>query len=361
MKHYISSFASYLATLSIVPLLFWSCGTEELESPFQEVEKLFDQVADLPDLEDPDPEITEPVYQEMSNSPLVANLLEEIVAYEEEGKSISENARKELDKLKLGLEAMGVNLNELGNFESSYPTGILESEAHMDEELEGLMAEFMKKHELTAPLLEIPEVTISPSLESLRSKSKDKGKDKGKKGKGKDKDNQEEIDIFGPCFERAREAYELRITKLEDQYNTSVDRINENFLRRIEAAKKRLENRNKEVDKHYQEKLKSANELTSEILGKAKMAGRKGNKELDKDLKVFSLIFSYHIREQLVNWYKSSRAFNENYFNEEIEKIERLRDEQLSRVLESYEKALGMAARLLNKAFDRCHNQGGGH
>jgi hypothetical protein len=341
--------------LLTAPLLFWSCGTKEIEfvPPYQDVEDEFDKIADLPSVDDPDPEITEPVYQEMSTSPLVANLLEEILAYEEEGKTISVNARKELKRLKQGLKEMGLDLNPQGDFESKYLADILDLEAPMDVDIEELLEKFMEEYDLTATLPEIPEVEGLPDLESLRT-ALDKGMLAGT-------NERTMIDIYGPCFQHAREAYDHRVSELDDQLYNAVDQVNANYLRRAEEAEERLIQRNRQVNDLYVEERNLLYELSSRILKAAVRAGLNGDLEMGEEVLAYALIYAYQMRRQIKAWALSCLAFNETFFIEEIEIIEELREERLARILTIYEESVLLGDLLLVAAFDRCHDQGGGN
>jgi hypothetical protein len=355
MKNNLRPFVNYLLFLLIAPLLFWSCGTKEIEfvPPYQDVEDEFDKIADLPEVDDPDPEVTEPVYQEMSTSPLVANLLEEIMAYEEDGKPISANGRKELKRLKQGLKEMGLDLNPQGDFESKYLAGILDLEAPMDVDIEELLERFMEEYDLTVPLPEIPEVEGLPNLESLRTAlNKDMLAGTNEKTM---------TDIYGPCFQHAREAYDHRVYELDDQLYNAVDQINANYLRRAEEAEERLILRNKQVNDLYVEERNLLYELSSKILKAAVRAGLNGDLEMGEELLAYALIYAYQMRSQIKTWALSCLAFNEKFFIEEIEIIEELREERIARILTIHEEAVQLADRLLIAAFDRCHDQGGGN
>ncbi|WP_163381089.1 hypothetical protein [Cyclobacterium sp. SYSU L10401] len=354
MKNRLRPFAKYMAVLlMIAPLIYWGCGTKELEfvPPYQEVEDEFDDIADLPEVDDPDPEFTEPVYEELSTPPLVSNLLEEVMAYEEEGKAISDNARQELKRLKLGLKEMGLDLD--AQIESGHLAGILDLEASLDEDLDALMASFMEKYGLKAPLPEIPEVGDLPDIEALESALK--------KDILAGSNARVMSDIYGPCFQHAREAYDDRVYDLDDQLNSAVDRINANYLRRAEQAEERLMRRNEQVNELYMEERNLLHELSARILRAAVRAGLDGDLELAEELRAYALIYAYHMRIQIKEWALSCVAWNETFFNREIEKIEELRESRIARVLTFHEEAVELADRLLNAAFDRCHDQGGGN
>lgn len=355
MKNQLQPYARYLAVLLITPLLYWGCGTKELDfvPPYQEVEDEFDAIADLPEVDDPDPEFTEPVYQELSTPPLVSNLLEEIVAYEEEDKTISDNSRQELKRLTQALKELGLDLDAQGDFESAYLTSILDLEAPMDEELESLLANFMEKYGLDAPLPEIPEVEDLPDLESVQAAIK--------KNLLAASNAKVMTDIYGPCFQYAREAYDDRIFELDEQLYTAVDRINANYLRRAEQAEERLMRRNEQVHELYMEERNRLNDLATQILKAAVKAGLKGDLELGEELRAYALIYAFHMRGQIKHWALSCLAFNKKFFKQEIEVIEQLREDRIARVLTFHEEAVELADRLLVAAFDRCHDQGGGN
>jgi hypothetical protein len=274
------------------------------------------------------------------------------MAYEEEGKPISANARKELKRIREGVKAMGLDLNPQGDFESKYLEDILDLEAPMDVDVEQLLERFMEEYDLTAPLPEIPEVEGLPDLETLGT-ALEKGMPAGS-------NERTMTDIYGPCFQHARQAYDHRVSELDDQLYNAVDQVNANYLRRAEDAEERLMQRNKQVNDLYIEERNLLYELSSRILKAAVRAGLNGDLEMGEELLAYALIYAYQMRRQIKAWALSCLAFNEKFFIEEIDIIDELREERIARILTIHEESVELADRLLVAAFDRCHDQGGG-
>jgi hypothetical protein len=355
-----NSIFSALLLLSLAVFVSLRCSVKEFEMvpPYQQIEDDFDQIGDLPNVEDPDPEIKSPNYDGIDTPELLNNLLREIGLFADDGISISAAGKSELKNIHQALKSNSIEMSSLGQLDEVF----LKSMANPDNELSELDEEILAKLDQLLIELgfdkffpEILDVEDLPTQESILALIE-------KDSRSLSGNNLRLSELYLECLEEANRAFQRRLRSLNDQLISAEDEINENYLRRANEAEERLMDRNELVHYLLMQQMIVFNEMIEKVIRASFRATKQGDEELAEDLLAFALVYAYYVRSHMSNWVLGSLAFNYQFYKMEIEMITKIRNERLEAVKKHYREALELAEKILREAKDKyCHNQGSGH
>ncbi|WP_158860055.1 hypothetical protein [Lunatibacter salilacus] len=339
-------------------LLMVRCAPEELDliPPYDQMIDDFDEVGDLPGLDDPDPDIDDPDYEPIDTPAVLGNLLQEIIAFSDDGKPISEASKKQLEDFNNKLKEKGLDPDIFSLIDMDFLTNLMNPENAIDPQLEAILNDMFEHPDLEMPLPEVPEYGELTTIEDILARI-----ESSKNGTGQEGLRRMDSDLYTICADRAYSAFQDRLAELTHQLREQEDAINANYLRRAYEAEERLVERNVLVHMLLMEQLVEHQEMINRILNAARLAVLAGDTELQENLLTFALIYATYIRRQMAGWYLSSLAYNYVFFEIEIQSITKLRDDRIAAVKQHYDEAVMLAEEILEKAIQvYCHNQGSG-
>ncbi|GAB2989320.1 hypothetical protein GCM10027284_02300 [Cyclobacterium sediminis] len=316
----------------------------------------FEEVSDLPELNDPDPDIDDPNYEPLNTPVLLSNLLKEIVAFSDDDSPISEFSKSKLRDLNSKLKEKGLKSGTLSEIDMDFLTYLMNPDNSIDPELDVLLTELFELPDLKASLPEIlqyGELTTPEAISDYISSSKI--------GTGKEGLRQLDSDLYAICAEKANRAFQHRLEALTEQLVEQEDQINDNYLRRAYDAEERLIERNVLVHELLKEQLVEYQVIINKILNAARKAVLAGDLDLQEDLLAYGLIYATNIRLQMAGWFLSSISYNHVFYELEINSITILREDRIAAVKQYYLEGVEMAEEILARAIRvYCHNQGSG-
>ncbi|WP_209331708.1 hypothetical protein [Lunatimonas salinarum] len=348
--------------------VFVQCAPQELDliPPFQQITEDFDEVNDLPGVDDPEPNIEDPDYEDVGPSDEVGNLLEEVILFSEEGRVISEPSRKALRELNDVLKQENTGSDLLVNLDLEFLIKLMNPENEIDSELEQFLNEFFAKANVDIPLPLIPEYGQVTSVEDIAARLQTEGSllaglRQNNGGQGNQGQGNRPSDLYSSCVVEANEAFQTRLADLTAQLIEQEDEINGNYLRRAYDAEERLIERNILVHELLMEQLVEHQTTITSIMQAATRAVNHGDHELKEDLLAFALVYAIYIRNQMGAWYLGSLAYNYVFYEAELDSIKKIRDNGIAAIKAHYEEAIAHAEAVLNNAIQvYCHNQGSG-
>ena len=356
-----------LMALLLIGLLFMHCSTQDIDTlPPYEAENDFDEVDDLPDLDDPDPDGVDVEIGDINNSPIIDSILEAMATAGSE-----EELAELLGKL---FERMG-NVDELPEnldpevqaflqaLDVETATRILKGELEVSPKLKELAATVGEGNSFAAllPQINLPKIN-GKTLRTMSEINMKPGTDYGEKRKADvgplNSENLRTSQWGAPCEEAAQNAFDIRVGELELQKEDQLNVLDINYQSRLSEIEVNYELRLNQQQQTYDFQIDYLILNVSSVLQAISVIQ---NPQLKNNLLLFAAVYIIQAAQLVQNWNDLSIAAIEEAYERELEIIEDHRDARIENVEAAYDKALKFAEEILEKALARCHNQGAGN
>jgi hypothetical protein len=164
----------------------------------------------------------------------------------------------------------------------------------------------------------------------------------------------------GKCAEAAKSALDRAIKRLEEKRDEQLAEVESNFQVRLSQADQRLIVRNLEAERNYLKNLDATAKEVDKIL---KAANRVEAKDpgLAEELRLMALTYAYAWQLIFQEEYEAALEANELAREHEINESKNRKQELELDIIQNYNSALSNAIATLERVLAACHNQGGGN
>jgi len=336
-------------SLALCGLFFVNCSNDDDSTPpTYEFEEEFQNIGELPELSDEDPEITEPDLGSVNQSEETQAVLADF----EDGGELSAETQASID----AVDDFSAGLSAEAQQEAQTLT---------NERIEEIMAMTQFDGDLAAletSLEDIPAeiAALLPSLTFSADFEANSFVALNKTGiLDLDLKNLVANHSGGPCEEAAQEAYDEAIAPAITARDAQLATIEANYQRRLGEAETRATTRQANVDEAYETYKAELTATAKEILAVA--ASVEGNDaQLAETIRVYALIFTVKASSVLSTWYTETTTLVETLEADEKALVETIRDDKAAEVQTNFKEIEDEATAILNAALNSCHNQGSG-
>lgn len=355
-----------LIALILLGLLFMRCSTQDVDTlPPYEAENDFNEVDDLPDLEDPDPDGVDVEIGDIENSAIIDAILGAIA------KAGSEEELAELlGKLfaTMGtVDGLPDNLDpEVLAFLQALDVGtasrILKGEMEVSPKMKELAATVGGGSSFAAllPQIKFPKIN-GKTLKTLSEINLERGINNRRQGKDDvlplNFEHLRTAHWGQTCEEAAQTAFDIRIGELELQKEDQLNTLELNYQRRLSEIEVAYELRLTLQRQAYNFQIDYLILNVTTVLQAISVIN---NPQLKTNLLLFTAVYIIRAALLVQNWNDVSVAAIEEAYEKELEIIEDHRDAMIANVEAAFDKAVMFAEDILAKALARCHNQGAG-
>ena len=334
-------------------LTLTNCSKDD-DNPPKEYEfgQEFEDIGELPDLEDEDPDFTEPDLGAVEEPEATQNALADL----QDGGDLTAETQASVDAVADFSQDFSAEVQtEAANLSDARIEEILNA-SELDADLDGLADDLENVPDEVAGLL--PGMTFTMPAETQATTAMARSfLNGGEPALTKPilfAQSQE-----GPCFDAAQAAYddamEEPIQKREEQLAT----IQANYEKRLDEAATRYGERQANLDEAYADYKTQLIQTAKNILAAA-VAVQDSDPDLAETLRNFALIYTVKSFKVLNNWYAETSAYIIVVKNQEIARIEEIRDSKEELVNTNFEQIKEEAKAALQEAYSQCHNQGSG-
>ncbi len=357
---------SNLLALLMIGLFFVHCTTQDIDTlPPYQADNDFDEVDDLPDLEDPDPDGVDVEIGDIDNSKIIDAILEGIreAGNEEE---LAGLLTKLFERMGNVPDASGSLDPEIQAFLDGLNAEVAAQIIKGEIEISTKLKDFAAKAGSESSFTELLPQAVFPKLngETLRTIS-----DLNKKISAKQRAEKVEEGLVGSanlrvthwgetCDEAAQNAFDIRVGELDLQKEDQLNTIELNYQRRLSEIEVAHELRLKQQEQIYNFQLDYLILNVSSVL---QAISAINNPELKNSLLLFAAVYTIQAAQLVQAWNNVSLGTIEEAYQKELEIIEDHRSAMISNVGTAYNKAVAFAEEVLEKALEKCHNQGSGN
>jgi len=330
--------------LAFFALLLVNCSkNDDDDGPVSYDFKEFENLSELPDVADPDPEFAEPDLGTINDSEATKAM---ITDFQDGSGDLSETTKN--------------NLTTVGNFADGLNTDVQDEAAALDAaKIEEILnsAELTGDYAALAAELETLPAEVAALFPSIAF-SADYNKAQNKSGVVI---NDLMTDLMsqsgtGPCFEMAKAAYDKAMEAPIAKRDAQVVTFTTNLNFRLSA-----------VDTRYDDRLDLLSALTATI---AKQIGVNTNAILDyaaladedrkEQLRTFALLYVVKSSSVIKTFEEEATNLIEDRKAEETQKVETIKEDKTALAESNFAAVKAEADALLTAAYNKCHNQGSG-
>ena len=354
-----------LLALTMVGLVFMHCTTQDIDTlpPYQS-ENDFDEVDDLPDLNDPDPDGVDVEIGDMDNSKIIDAILEAIskAGSEEELAGLLATLFERMGNVPDASEPLDPEIQAfLNGLNAELAAKIIKGEVEVSDKLK----EFAAKAGAGNSFSELLPQAVFPKLngETLRTMSDLNRNKSARLGENASNEAVASVNLrvthWGEtCEQAAQTAFDIRVGELdlqkEDQFNT----IDLNYDRRLSEIEATYEFRLTQQQQNYNFQI---DYLILNVTSVFQAISVINNPQLKNNLMLFAAVYTIQAAQLVQSWNDVSVGAIEDAYERELEIIEDHREAMIANVELAYSKAIAFAQEVLEKALDKCHNQGSGN
>lgn len=347
--------ALFFLTLVAGSSLLYNCSSDDDAPEPEPTAPDFEEVADLPALEDEDPEITEPETGSITESEATKNIITDVLNAGDNG-SISESTKESLGKVGEFSQQLPASVREkAANLDEAAIDAILNQDEALDADLAAVRDQLKDLPEDIAKLL--PEINFTADLEALKAM--------GTKTSGTKHYNFGDLDpvsqVTGSCTEVTRAAYADKIEDLTGQMETNLSTVTANYTRRLSEADARYETRLETQEEHYATNKTDIKATLTDILAAADKAATSGETELATQLRQLTLLYAIDVRAALEEWNVLVLELLENRMEAEKATALEIKETKEEKVAADFETSKEQADAILAQGLANCHNQGSGN
>ena len=338
-------------------LLLTNCSNDDDQvdpDPDYEFGEDFDEVEDLPEVSDEDPEFEEPETGSVESSEDTDALVGDL---NDDDGEVSEESQAKLNAVSTFNESLPATTEEAANnLDDEQIESILDSE-ELDADLESLETALDDVPEEVASLLPVLNFDFDTEDDQAQAEFTSEALNKLLFGK----DDIVAQSVNGDCIAAAEEEYDDLIADLQSQRDTQLGTIENNYERRLAEAGTRYEDRLTTLNERRDAIREVIRTVSSQLLAAAVVAEDNGNTSLSQQLRLLSLFYVVDGRSKLRTWYTAASERISNTYENEQTRIEEIKDTKEAEVMLSYEEAEAEARTIYNEVTASCHNQGSGN
>ena len=355
-----------MLALLTLGLFFVHCTTQDIDTlPPYQADNDFDEVDDLPDLEDPDPDGVDVEIGDIDNSKIIDAILEAIRNAEDE-EELAGLLTKLFERMGTAPDASGPLDPEIQAFLNGLNAELAAKIIKGEVEVSDKLKDFAAKAGSGSSFSELLPQTVFPKLngETLRAVS---DLDRIKSARLSREKVSENAVVYAnlrvthwgeTCEEAAQDAFDIRVGELDLQKEDQLNTIELNYQRRLSEIEVAYEFRLKQQQQIYDFQIDYLILNVSSVL---QAISAINNPQLKNSLLLFAAVYTIQAAELVQSWNNVSLATIEEAKEKELEIIEDHRDAMISNVETAYNKAVAFAEEVLEKALEKCHNQGAGN
>lgn len=336
-----------------VGLAFYQCSVKDVEflDPFNFVNNDFENIGDLPTVNDPDPapvipplaqivqpEITQAVVSDIAGATTPADITPA-------NQAVLADVSEAIADLTPAQQA--VFASEVAGLSAIRISEILTNEAALSDEALAAVEALLENPEMAAlfPELRLPQ-PLPPSAE-LDLELIEEGL------------NARINTLVGPCADAARAAYDQAVIRIAQNRDTQLASINANFDRRTQEAATRATNRIAQVNTLYQQRLGTVQTIATSLLASA-TAIQAIDPVLANRIRQFAFVYTVTWRTALFAGLAADLAAVEAARLADIAAATNARNTATATLTAAFTAAITEANAILNTALNACHNQGTG-
>lgn len=312
-----------LSAAFLLLLFFSQCVSKEDDIlPTEDLtSELLEDINKLPAMEDPDPVIEDPDYGVLFAPNLSLEILEKIGTIS----AGEELAPSTLEILKaIGAHAKNIDpelVALIGNINAEFLLGLMDPEKPLDPRMEEFLQKMLKIENLNLSLPEVLEIKGLIDLEILK-------KPKYKVGTGTEQ--MRTVDLTNYCASEVYEQYGSGARACSSREQEDTERIEVNYIKRMNEAEQRFNQRNDLIMTLYSQKSLVKTTIMAQIMRTVDNVGNPEKvEEIKEQLKYVGLIYAYYVRIHLSTIYQGGLAINHLYFQNEVMQINDLRDQKM--------------------------------
>jgi len=351
--------------LLMIGLFFVHCTTQDIDTlPPHQADNDFDEVDDLPDLDDPDPDGVDVEIGDIDNSEIIDTILESIqnAGSEEE---LAGLLSKLFEKMGNVPDASGPLDPEIQAFLDGLNAEIAAKIIKGELEVSDKLKDFAAKAGSQSSFAELLPQAVFPKLNGVtlrtlsdlnHSEAKQRLKDTTVK-QTVTAANQRTAHWGESCEEAAQNAFAIRVGELDLQKEDQLNTIELNYQRRLSEVEVTYEFRLNQQQQMYDFQIDYLILNVSSVL---QAISAINNPELKNNLLLFAAVYTIQAAQLVQEWNNVSVGTIEEAYEKELDIIENHRDAMIENVETAYNKAVAYAEEVLEKALEKCHNQGSG-
>lgn len=352
--------------LLIIGLFFVQCTTQDIDTlPPYQADNDFDEVDDLPDLEDPDPDGVDVEIGDIDNSKIIDAILDAIRNAEGE-EELAGLISELFEKMGTVPDASGPLDPEIQAFLNGLNAELAAKIIKGEVEVSDKLKDFADKTGSGSSFSELLPQAIFPKLngETLRTLSDLNGSKSARLSRENASKNSVvstnlRVSHWGEtCKEAAQNAFDIRVGELDLQKEDQLNTIELNHQRRLSEIEVAYEFRLEQQQQIYNFQIDYLILNVSSVL---QAISAINNPQLKNSLLLFAAVYTIQAAQLVQNWNNVSLATIEEAKEKELEILEDHREAMISNVETAYNKAVAFAEEVLEKALEKCHNQGAGN
>ncbi len=323
-----------------------NCSNDDDNPPEEyEFSEDFEDIGELPELDDPDPEISEPDLGGVKASAAT----ESVITNLEEGGDLSAETQASLDAIDAFLTDFSAEVQaEASNLTAERIEEIINA-ASLDEDLASLTNDIPDNVAALLPTINYSDDFNRSFLANALAKS---GIDLS------DKIMMQDVGT-GPCFDAAKEAYDDAMEEPIAKRDAQLATIETNYQTRLTAVNTRYDSRQANVDEALGTYKTNAMETAKSILAVANSL-EDSEADLSNTLKKYALIYAVNAYKSVEEWYNAASELLIDVKADETAYIESIRNDKEAMVMNAFKTVEDKAKAALKTAYSQCHNQGTG-
>lgn len=341
-----------IAFVLLTSLTLTNCSKDD-DNPPEEYEfgQEFEDIGDLPDLEDEDPEFTEPDLGAVEESEATTNAVADL----QDGGDLSAETQ--------------ASVNAVADFSQDFSAAVETESANLsDDRIEEIMNASELDADLSAladDLENVPDevAALLPNMTFIFP-TETAGMAMARSFTGGDLDLTKIRTVAqaqeGPCFDAAKAAYDDAMEEPIQKRDEQLATIEANYQRRLDEADTRYNDRQANIDEAYAD-YKAQLILTAKNILAAAVAVQDSDPDLAETIRDFALIYTVKSFKVLNNWYTQTSEYLVTVQDQEIATIEEIKAEREATVNSNFEEIKADAQAALQEAYSQCHNQGSGN
>lgn len=335
-------------SLALVGLIFVNCSKDDDTPPTYEFEEQFEDLEEIPDVEDEDPEITEPD----TGSVVESEEKEEVTNDLEDGGEVSEETKETMEEVGTFSETLSEETQETAaNLTDEKIDEIMESE-DLNADLEATATAIENAPEKVKAML--PKVDFGEAFEGEFS-AQTTILNTSLVNKGSSATKQQ----TNACEASAQKAYEDALAPAIAKRQENLGVIEVNYVRREGEAQVRFDNRLEALDQSYATYKAQLKEGAIKLLALSETY-KEDDPDLAKQIKELALLYTLGSRKALNDWYASGVTKITNKKTAEINNAAEIRDTKNAEEQAKFDAVKAHADAKLQTALSQCHNQGSG-
>ncbi|GAA4313777.1 hypothetical protein GCM10023115_29530 [Pontixanthobacter gangjinensis] len=332
-------------SLALAGLLLVNCSKDDDNPPEYDFEDQFEDLDELPDVDDPDPEITEPNTGKVEESAAKQDLTNDLA----DGGDLSTETEQSLEAVGDFSETLSLENQQAAadltseKIEEIFNAEELSSDLQdLEAALENAPAEVLN----LLPVIDLGDNLVVTEGSSVVQNDFTRGKASTKQQ-------------TSGCEAAAQAAYEKAMADPIAKHEENLGIIEANYVRRVGEAELRADNRLEALNQTYEDYKSQFQAAAIQLLELADSYADT-NPDIAEEIRELALIFTVSSRQALKEWYAAGVSTINQKEILEVQTAEEIRDEKLEIENANFEAIKEEAQNKLQAALNECHDQGSG-